>query len=122
MPKKVEEGLQAALEVIATEYARAQHAREQVYSKAADKLDDIQDGLNEREKDIQLERYYKLLYTESYTRVLNGSAELTVDSIFNVVTMFKQHTRALACPLPLLVNRHAGNWLNPSSKKCWSVV
>lgn len=33
---------------IANEYARAQHARQQVYSKAADKLDAIQDGLNQK--------------------------------------------------------------------------
>ena len=37
--EKVEAGLKASPEIIATEYARAQHAREQVYQAAANKLD-----------------------------------------------------------------------------------
>ncbi|MEZ5453081.1 MAG: hypothetical protein R3E93_09770 [Thiothrix sp.] len=63
---KVEGGLQAAPEIIATEYARAQHAREQVYSKAADKLDSIQDDLNKHAA------FLKLLVMEAQASVNHG--------------------------------------------------
>ncbi|WP_028487511.1 hypothetical protein [Thiothrix lacustris] len=44
---KVEQGLKSSPEIIANEYARAQNARENVYTVAANKLDGIQTGLNQ---------------------------------------------------------------------------
>ncbi|EIJ35734.1 hypothetical protein [Thiothrix nivea] len=64
--------------VIANEYARAQQSRQQVYSKAADKLDSVQDDLNKHAA------FLKLLVMEAQASV-NHSMEPTQENIRNVI-------------------------------------
>ncbi len=70
--------VESAPEVIANEYARAQQSRQQVYSKAADKLDSIQDDLNKHAA------FLKLLVMEAQASVNHGM-EPTQENIRNVI-------------------------------------
>ncbi|EIJ33361.1 hypothetical protein [Thiothrix nivea] len=70
--------VESAPEVIANEYARAQQSRQQVYSKAADKLDAVQDDLNKHAA------FLKLLVMEAQASVNHGM-EPTQENIRNVI-------------------------------------
>lgn len=87
---KVEQGLKASPGIIAAEYARAQNAREQFYQKAADKLDEL------TPENLTRERFFKLMYMEIRSRVLNGDVRPTVTPVTDAVTdVIRQHTRTL---------------------------
>lgn len=83
---KIEQGLKASPEVIATEYAKAQQAREGLYQKAAEKLDSAE----------AKQRFLNLIYKETRARVLNAVIQPTNRAVSETIAdVIKQHTRVL---------------------------
>lgn len=97
----IEAGLQASPEIIANEYGRAQHAREQLHSAIANKGGNMADESRQR--------FFKLLYAETRARILNGGIQPTTEDVKNLVTdVIKQHSRVLGLQ-PNLAGKSARN-------------
>ncbi|UOG91560.1 MAG: hypothetical protein L3K52_15380 [Candidatus Thiothrix sulfatifontis] len=86
---KIEEGLKASPEVIATEYARAQHAREQSAAMMGDKLQAVGDKI-EAAINPQVS-FLKLLIAENQARVNHGM-EANHENVRNTIEyVLKRH-------------------------------
>jgi hypothetical protein len=90
--QKVESGLKASPEIIANEYARAQHGRNQ----AMETMSNAALKIGNKIDDMTRERFFKLIYTELRARILNGDlqpeTQPATDAVMGVI---QHHTKTL---------------------------